>query len=125
MIRVLLVDDNDFNLFILEQIISDEGHDYCMCLNGQEALNELKRVKEAKEKPYNLVFMDIHMPAPDGIETTAIIRKQYSAHDLPIIGLSGESNKAILKQASDAGMNDFIPKPFKATTLLAMVDKYA
>lgn len=125
MIRVLLVDDNDFNLFILEQIITDAGHDYCMCLNGQEALDEVKRASEAKEKPYNLVFMDIHMPEPDGIKTTAILRKQFSANDLPIIGLSGESDKTILKEALTAGMNEFLPKPFKASTLLAMIDKYA
>ena len=125
MIRILLVDDNDFNLFILEQIITDAGHDYCMCLNGQLALDEVERAKEAKERPYNLVFMDIHMPEPDGIKTTAMFRKQFTPQQLPIIGLSGESNKTILQEASNAGMNDFLPKPFKARTLLAMIDKYA
>jgi len=94
-------------------------------LNGQEAIDEVKRAQEAKEMPYNLVFMDIHMPEPDGIKTTALLRKQFTHQQLPIIGLSGESNKSILKEASDAGMNDFLPKPFKANTLLAMIDKYA
>jgi CheY-like chemotaxis protein len=125
MIRVLLVDDNDFNLFILEQIITDAGYEHFMCIDGQKALDEVKRAKEANERPYNLVFMDIHMPEPDGIKTTALIRKMYTAQELPIIGLSGESNKAILKEASNAGMNDFLSKPFKAKVLLDMIEKYA
>jgi CheY-like chemotaxis protein len=118
MAYLLLVDDNDFNLFILEQIVSDAGHQYKLSMRGEEA------IEFAKSEVFDLVFMDIHMPTPDGIECTKRIRQIYSMNELPIVGLSGEVDRTIIQDARNAGMNDFLSKPYKSSTLLEYIDRF-
>lgn len=118
MANLLLVDDNDFNLFILEQIVADAGHTYHLSLSGSEA------VQITQKEHFDLVFMDIHMPSPNGIESTRLIRNHLSAQELPIIGLSGENDQKVIEEAKKAGMNDFLSKPFKSKTLLKIIADY-
>jgi CheY-like chemotaxis protein len=76
--------------------------------NGQEAVKALEMI------PYDLVLMDVQMPEMDGLEATRLIRDPNSAvsnHHVPIIALTAHAMKGDRKKCTDAGMDDYTPKP--------------
>lgn len=74
LIKILLVDDQVFNLILLENLISDTFPNavFETALNGKLALDKVKEA-DAEKKPFELIFMDINMPEMDGIESSSLI----------------------------------------------------
>ncbi|CDW75766.1 histidine kinase-dna gyrase b-and hsp90-like domain protein [Stylonychia lemnae] len=74
--RILLVDDDAFNLYSLEQLIISRGNFECdKVMNGQDAIKRIKEAKQNNEEPYRFIFMDLNMPVIDGMQTTTILRQ--------------------------------------------------
>jgi CheY-like chemotaxis protein len=114
--KILLVEDNEVNkLFALELL---QGADYqvSMTSNGQVALEMLS------EEIFDCVLMDCQMPIMDGYEATREIRK--NGNTIPIIALTANAMSGDRKKCIDAGMNDYISKPFKLRELLSLLDKW-
>jgi CheY-like chemotaxis protein len=86
--------------------------------NGQEAIDY------CKESMPDLILMDIQMPLVNGYEATAAIRAMEYGEKTPIIALTAGTVKGEKEKCIDAGMNDFISKPFVEDTLIAIFDKY-
>jgi len=114
-IRVLVVDDSDFNLEIAENILLDEGAEVSTAVNGLDALSLLRNGGDVCD----IVLMDVQMPVMDGLEATRLIRQTSELASLPVIALTAGAFHTHRSAVLEAGMNDFIPKPFNVT---AMVD---
>ena len=119
--RVLLAEDNTINqkvgLGILKKL---EIHADAVA-NGREAVKALSTI------PYDLVLMDCQMPEMDGFEATRIIRSTHSNvlnHDIPIIALTANAMSGDREKCLEAGMNDFISKPFNPETLASTLQKW-
>lgn len=118
-LQVLLVEDNVMNQKLASRILSKWGAQYIIASDGEIA------VKESKEKKYDLILMDIHMPNMDGCEATMFIRGEVSNPNqgTPIIALTAAALLEEKTRALEAGMNDFITKPFSPRILKEQVLK--
>ncbi|MGJ3241843.1 MAG: response regulator [Opitutales bacterium] len=110
----LIAEDNPVNRRVLEIMMKRMGHAYEVVENGLEALEKLKA------KAFEVVLMDVHMPAMDGLEATRRIREGYCGDDkkdiyiaaVTALAMSGDREKCL-----ESGMNAYLPKPVKFTEL--------
>lgn len=104
---VLVVDDCQLNRHVTMLILNKMGCDAYETCNGQDA------IEACRSHPINLVLMDIGMPAMDGYEATRRIRDEEAGtgRRVPIIGFSGFVLDEGCRDASSAGMDDYITKP--------------
>ncbi|KAB2951662.1 PAS domain S-box protein [Heliorestis acidaminivorans] len=107
--KILVAEDNKVNMLLIGQILSKLGLETIKATNGSEVLDILETID------VDLIFMDIHMPVMDGIETTKIIRKQeerLGRQPIPIIALTADAMKGDREKCLTAGMDDYITKPY-------------
>jgi PAS domain S-box-containing protein len=112
--NILLAEDNPMNQILAKRVVMSFGANPTVAENGQVALDCLR------EKDYDIVLMDIMMPEMDGLEATRVIRTEFegSKKNVPILAMTafvftqGDDQKYL-----DAGMNDFILKPFNPDNL--------
>ncbi len=114
--RVLLVDDNEYNRIVARETLEMKLKDVMVdeASEGQEALNMIFKNK------YDVVLMDLIMPGMDGLEATRQIRTNTNDHikNMPVLALTASVIQSEINRAMEAGMNGFIPKPFKPFELL-------
>ena len=120
-IRILLADDSQLNLEVAEHILRNESALVTTVNNGQMAVDLL----EQRASDFDIVLMDIQMPVMDGFTATRIIREKLSIRELPIIALTAGALSTQKQLALDAGMNDFVTKPFVVDDLVAIVKRVA
>jgi PAS domain S-box-containing protein len=116
-IKILVAEDNPLNQLLITAILKKEGIDFDMAQNGYQVLELLN------QKNYDLILMDIQMPKMDGISTTKHIR-QIGNNQIPILALTANVTDEDKEIYRSAGMNDFIPKPFRKEELFEMFVKY-
>ena len=114
-LHILLVDDMDFIQQIIGNMLAKLGHSCDIASNGQLALALLHK------QHYDLVLMDVKMPLMDGLTATKQVRKL--AINVPIVGISGDTDPEDQKACFDAGMNGFIKKPPSLAILQAEFDR--
>ncbi|MES1265667.1 MAG: response regulator, partial [Variovorax sp.] len=85
--------------------------------DGREAVEKLRAAPAA----FDVVLMDVHMPVLDGNEATRLIRGELGLVALPVIALTASALVAERLRAFEAGMNDFVSKPFDAEVLMRTV----
>ncbi len=112
---ILIVDDVEFNVDLLTQILEDDYH-VLVAKDGAEAV-----ACTEQNKP-DLILMDIAMPIMDGYEATRIIRKSFAT--LPIIGLSSHAMTGDAEKAMEAGCNDYLTKPVDENLLFQKLKEY-
>ncbi|MBG6129664.1 CheY-like chemotaxis protein [Aquimarina sp. EL_43] len=115
-LKVLIVDDNKLNLLVADKILSKENFDCTTIDNGFDAI-ELVR-----ENEYNVILMDINMPKLNGIGTTKRIREFDTK--TPIIALTAVDVTQLNRQIVQAGLNDYILKPYNKNHLLEMIHRH-
>lgn len=113
--RVLVVEDNDMNQKSITRILEKEGVSYTVAADGKEAIELLE-----KSQHYDLVLMDLHMPHMDGYQTTTYLRKKLNA-SIPVVGMSGGDQDEYALKCFEAGMNQFIQKPFSPEMLITQL----
>ncbi len=111
--RVLIVDDDVIALGLLQDILSDSGHEVHAAGDGQEALDVLAR------KECDVVITDWEMPRLDGIRLCQAIRQGASASYVYVILLTGHNTMQERIAGLSAGADDFMAKPFEPQELLA------
>jgi len=121
--EVLVVDDNDMNLGVACEYLKRVGLKSTTAMTGKEAVDIVKKRMDANEKPYDLIFMDVHMPVMDGREAASIIRDFNLG--TPIVAMTADT-VALTKSATyeEFGIDDFLSKPFTTQDLWRCLLKY-
>ncbi len=116
--HILLAEDNELNAEIISALLTLNGMQVDLAVNGLEAVN-FYAGKPAGA--YDAVLMDIQMPVMDGLEAAQCIRRagRPDSHTIPIIAISANAFQEELARALSSGMNDFIIKPIALETLMA------
>jgi CheY-like chemotaxis protein len=114
---VLVVEDEEYNYYLAEEILSFRDIKVLHAWNGEEAVNMVKDNPEI-----DLVIMDIKMPVMGGLEATRLI-KAYKP-DLPVIALTAYALEGDRQLAIKNGCDDYLPKPVSIKILENMVIKY-
>ena len=113
-LRILLVEDHFLNQIATKKVLTT----WSDLVNVDIAENGLVGVEKFREHGYDLILMDLQMPVMNGIDSARKIRK-FS--DVPIIALTANSTKQEQDRCFEAGMNDYLPKPFKPHELYAKI----
>lgn len=118
-IRVLAVDDNEANLKLLCILLDDLGVDVTAATNGHEA------VELANQSRFDLIFMDVQMPAMSGIEAVERIHALHVAErPAPVVALTAHALKDEIENLLNSGMDDYIIKPINEFYLRTMLLKW-
>ena len=115
--KVIVADDSQVMRMIIEKIVKTLGYQAIHAGNGQEVLSVL----EKGFKDIDLILLDWNMPVMNGLETLTRIKKINPDCDIPIVMVSTESEDDKVRQAMNAGAGGYIPKPFTAETLGAVI----
>ena len=116
-INILLVEDNWVNQLVATEVLASAKISVDKVNNGFEA------VEAVKSKEYDAVLMDIQMPKMDGFKATKIIRNDLKKSSLPIIAMTAHAKQSDRVVCLNAGMNDYISKPFDSNELFAVIRK--
>ena len=114
-LRILVTDDNRFNLDVCGRILELEGAEVIICTSAQEALDALET------QTVDAILMDVHMPVMDGREAAARIRHDLQLTDVPIIALTAGATTDDREAAMMAGMDDFLTKPIDPANLIRTI----
>jgi len=113
--RILVVEDNAVNQRLMQVVITGLGYEWRLAANGNEALAALR------ERPCDVVLMDLHMPELDGISATRKIRAGEAGEALRnvwIVMLTADTRDEQRREALAAGVNGFLAKPLNRAALL-------
>lgn len=113
--KILIVDDEPFNVDYLQQELEDLGYQTLRATNGQQALDSV-----TSESP-DLVLLDIMMPILDGFGVLNQLKAKASSRDIPVIVISAMSDMASVVKGIRQGAEDYLPKPFDDTLLRARI----
>jgi len=119
-VHILLAEDNPVNQQVAVLLLGKKNIKVTAVVNGLEAIHALELY------PYDLVLMDMQMPEMDGLQATRIIRDPTSGvmnHQIPIIAMTANAMQRDKEACKEAGMDDYISKPFKLPDMLAMLVK--
>ena len=114
--RVLIVDDDERNLFAASSALEELGHEIVLARSGDEALKRLLT------EDFEVILLDLHMPGMDGYETAGFIRQRRKTSHIPIVFLTAVfRDEAHLFQAYSAGAVDVVFKPIDPFILRSKV----
>lgn len=117
--RILIVDDYVDNQELLKSILEKMECEVDVAEDGQEALQMFL------ESEYDAIFMDIQMPVMDGFETTRKIREaEKGGSHVPIIALTANALEGDKEKCLEAGMDDYLAKPFRGVDIETALSKY-
>ncbi|MCP4107099.1 MAG: response regulator [Desulfobacteraceae bacterium] len=123
-VRILLVEDSPMNQRVAVGILRKYGCVVDVAENGEQG------VRKCKEKSYDLIFMDAHMPLMDGFEATKAIRDYEKIETVnsqpgtPIVAMTALAMEGDRELCLEAGMDDYISKPIRSQTIFEMLLKY-
>ncbi|OYU97757.1 MAG: hybrid sensor histidine kinase/response regulator [Bacteroidetes bacterium B1(2017)] len=121
-LKILLVEDNLMNQFVAKQFFKKWNNELIIANHGAEAITILR-----ERDDIDLVLMDLQMPEMSGFQAAEIIRGNNSVvknTDIPIIALSADAFLETRRKVIEAGMNDYVTKPFKPEELYSKIVKY-
>jgi len=113
--RILIVDDEPFNVDYLEQELADLHYETISAVNGQEALEKIRAAAP------DLVLLDIRMPIMDGFTVLEHAKADPATRDIPIIVISANNDLQSVIKGIQRGAEDYLPKPFEPTLLAARI----
>lgn len=115
--KILIVEDVEFNLDLLVQLLEDD-YDLVTARDGAEGIKATTR-----EHP-DLILMDMSLPILDGWEATRRIKADAQLQYIPIIGLSAHAMNGDPEKAREAGCNDYLTKPVDEDLLFAKLKAF-
>jgi CheY-like chemotaxis protein len=127
--RVLLAEDNEINALLAKRVLEKCGCDYVAVTNGEEAVAAVRRTLDGEAPAVDLMLMDIFMPQLDGLEATRAIRELYAGRTghravPPIVALTANAFAEDKRRYLDAGMDDYLAKPFDKAGLEAVLRRW-
>ncbi len=113
--RILIVDDEPFNVDYLEQELEELNYETIAATNGQEALDQVQ------SSPPDLILLDIMMPIMDGFAVLERLKANPATRDIPVIVISANNDLQSVVRGIQQGAEDYLPKPFEPTLLHARI----
>lgn len=118
-LRILAVDDSPDNLEVLQLFLRSLNQKPVLVSDAKEAL------KVMADHPFDLVFMDIQMPGMDGYQATEKIRAMENQNrGVPVIALTANAMVGDSERCFEAGMNDYLTKPYDLDKLRTVIEKW-
>jgi CheY-like chemotaxis protein len=121
-LQVLVVEDNDLNAKFATAILKRLNYSVDWATDGKIG------VEKFLENDYDLILMDIQMPIMNGLEATGEIRKyekqMEEEHPVPIIAITAFAFEHDKQNCLDAGMDDYLTKPYRPQELIEIIKKY-
>ncbi len=117
-LRILLADDNEYNRLVANEALTLKAK-----VTIAEAHNGEEAIKMLQEADYDVILMDVLMPVMNGLDATRYIRAHLPEpkNGIPIIALTASMLRNDLDKCVQAGMNTYVPKPFKTWQLIAAI----
>lgn len=112
---LLVVDDSDMNRDLLGRWLRREGHEVVMADNGLSALDMVR------QRPFDLILLDILMPGTDGIEVLRQLKSSPHFQHIPVIMISAFGETESVVRCIQMGAEDYLPKPFNRAVLKARI----
>ena len=116
--KILVVEDNETNMYLIRFILRKSGYEVIEARSGEEG------VELAIEEKPDLVIMDIQLPGIDGLEATKRIRNSEADEELPIVALTSYAMVGDKEKALKAGCTGYIEKPINPETFITEIEKY-
>ena len=116
--RILVVDDQAANLRVVSNLLSRQGYEVATSSSGEDALAQFEA------NPPDLVLLDMMMPGMDGFDVLAALRAQAPPLRVPVVFVTAAQDRDLLLRAFDAGVVDYVTKPFLPEELLARVNAH-
>ena len=114
---ILIADDDPTIIKLLQVNLEMEGYDVVCAYDGQDA------VEKAQVQPPDLVLLDIMMPRMDGWAAREALAAIPRLQDTPVIFLSARAQQADLRRGYEAGVAEYVTKPFDPTELLDIIGR--
>lgn len=119
-LRILIADDSVTNRKILASYLEQKGHVIVEAPNGLDA------IQKARDFIPNIIFMDLDMPSVSGLDATMFIRRMDSeVKNTYIVAMTGQVFERDRSAAKDAGMDDFLAKPFNFSKVNKIIDLFS
>jgi CheY-like chemotaxis protein len=115
---ILVVEDEETQRKIYRHLLADTRYRVAFAETGGEALRMI-----ATQRP-NLILMDIMLPDLDGVELTRLLKASPGADRIPIVVITGHSEREVVMQSVEAGAVDFLVKPFTPASLARKVAQH-
>ena len=116
--KVLIVDDEPFNVDYLQQQLEDSNYQLITAFNGREALDKIER-----EQP-DLVLLDLMMPILDGFAVLAQVKADPVLRDIPVIIISAEKDSKSVVRGIKQGAEDYLTKPVDEELLIQKMKEF-
>ncbi|HHM8030014.1 TPA: ATP-binding protein [Pseudomonas aeruginosa] len=116
--EILLVEDNPANQTVIEAMLRSLGYRVTLVADGIQA------VRSAERQRYDAILMDCRLPVLDGYSATREIRAQENGRQVPIIALTANALQGDRENCLQAGMNDYLAKPFKRAELQRILQRW-
>lgn len=116
--KVLIIDDKPENLALFRDILAPYNYDLSVSTNGPTALEIIKEFHP------ELILLDVVMPGMDGYEVLSRLKQKRSTKDIPVIFLTAKDSTEDIVKGFEAGVVDYIAKPFHPKELIARVETH-
>ncbi len=116
--HVLLAEDNPVNQTLALRLLRNWGYQVTVVSSGVEALAAVDQLG------FDVILMDVQMPEMDGLEATKLIREKPHCQQIPIIAMTAHAFTSHHDLCLEAGMNDYIRKPFRAAEVEATLQRW-
>ena len=118
MAKILYVEDNEDNVYMLQRRLTRKGFDVVIAENGQIGVDKSK-----SENP-DLILMDLSMPVMDGWDAIKVIKGDDSTKSIPVIALSAHAMEEHRQRALESGADDYDTKPVDLERLLEKINQH-
>lgn len=116
--KVLIIEDNENNLYMMRFILTQMGHEVLEARDGASG------VDLAKEKRPDLILMDIQLPVLDGYSATRRIREDEALKEVPIIAVTSYAMVGDREKAIAAGCTAYVEKPIDPESFIKVLERY-
>jgi len=116
--KILIIEDNEQNLYLLTFIVEKHGYDVSAARDGKEGIEIAQRIKP------DMILLDIQLPVMDGYAVARELRKNQDPANTPIVAVTSFAMIGDREKALEAGCTGYIEKPIDPKTFMAQVERY-
>ena len=123
-LRLLLVEDNRGDIFLIKEMLQDTGIDLKVTVaeDGQKGLDILNRTNSSFDDRFDLVILDLNLPKVNGFEVLSYMKSMHGLKNIPVVILTGSLNKDDQTRAASMGAANYLIKPSSNSEFEAIVD---